>query len=227
MIDYDLDNEYLKNIKTEKDAIDMLKKHSFDSFVFSIRTGELNYAISKEMGFSEEEAILYYECGLFHDIGKLGMSTFLINFPGDYTKEMFEEMKKHTVGGSEILKRIHAHQHYIDTAKYHHCNYDGTGYMYNLKGDEIPFPARLTRISDSADAYLSKRSYKNSFNGFHVFDDLNQYSGTFYDPNILRYFRIVHEKIIKLLNTPNISQNDYMKALNEIYNTHSISKKWV
>lgn len=205
----------------------MLKKHSYESFIYSVRTAEFNYALAKEMGFSEEEAELYYECGLLHDIGKLGMSTFLINYPSKYTKEMFKEMKKHTIGGGDVLKRIKARQACIDTAKYHHCNFDGSGYLYNLKGKEIPFAARLTRVSDSADAYLSKRSYKDTSDGLHVYEDLIKYCGTWYDPEILKYFKKMHNKVVERSKGIELTQEVYMEKLNEIYETKKITKKWL
>ena len=88
------------------------------------------------------------------------MERDFINYPGAFTLQMYNEMKKHAIGGGELLMKLNAPQEYIDTANYHHCNFDGSGYPGNLFEEEIPFVSRLTRLSDSIDAYLSKRCYK-------------------------------------------------------------------
>src|SRR5690606_11721921 len=110
------------------------------------------------------------------------------------------EMKKHTIGGGSILEIVNADKMLIETARYHHCNYDGSGYVDTLAKDDIPFHARMTRLSDSADAYLSTRSYKEGFRVSGLYDDMAKFSGTWYDPEIVRALKQVHDKILQQSN---------------------------
>ncbi|PDZ94643.1 hypothetical protein CON36_32740 [Bacillus cereus] len=219
LLQYSINENHLETIRNHRDVISLLMKHSFESFVFSVRTGEFNYAIARELGFDKNTADKYFLSGLYHDVGKLGMSKFMIDYPARYTEEMREEMKKHTGGGSLLLEKTNADILLIETARYHHCNYDGSGYLESIKKEEIPFHARLTRVSDSADAYLSSRSYKPGYSVSGLYDDLQQFSETWYDPNILKALKNVHDKIIaqSLKSPESMTQDEYMYFMKKIY----------
>jgi len=229
LIEYSIDKNYLNKIKHHRDVISILMKHSFESFVFSVRTGEFNYAIAKELGFNESDAEKYFLSGLYHDVGKIGMSKFLINYPARYDEDMREQMKKHTDGGGFLLELSNADDFLIETAKYHHCNFDGSGYMKTIQKDEIPFHARLTRISDSADAYLSTRTYKPGYSVSGLYDDLEQFSGTWYDPEILKAIKLVHNRILhKSATSPeNMSQDEYMFFMKKIYGVDDTAEEYL
>ena len=219
MIKYEISDDSLKNIKNERDVISALMKHSFESFVFSVRTAEFNYAIARDLGFNKSDAEAYFMSGLYHDVGKVGMPKFLIDFPGRYDETMREQMKKHTEGGSLLLEITNSNKMYIETAKYHHCNYDGTGYMDSLEKDNIPLHARMTRVSDSADAYLSTRSYKEGYNVNGLYEDLAKFSGTWYDPEMIKALKNVHRHTVSKSTTSpdNMTQDEYMFFLKKIY----------
>lgn len=219
--EYSLSHIRFEKLQSERELIKYLHEHDPDSTDFSINTANLNYALSKEMNDKQEEELqLLYRCGLFHDIGKLGMSQDFINYPNAYTIKMYNEMKKHTSGGAYILEQINAHQSIIETAKYHHCNFDGTGYPGGLYGVDIPFHARLTRVTDSIDAYMSKRCYKDGGPSLDVLIDLKQYIGSSYDPEIIELFEVVHRKVAKKCHVEGFdfpSQKVYMHFLHELY----------
>lgn len=213
---YSTEHLDLSSIKTKKDLIIFLNTHDKDSFEFSLRTAILNDAISSEMGYDPEKRYLYFLCGLFHDTGKLGMSTDFLNFPGRYSMSMFEEMKKHPAGGAKILSELQFEREIVETARYHHSNFDGSGYPSGLYYDDIPYHARLTRVSDSIDAYLSNRCYKQGGPVLGVVDDLYKYAGTSYDPEILEAFQRVHRSILKechLLGVDFPSQSFYLDVI--------------
>jgi putative nucleotidyltransferase with HDIG domain len=219
MLEYLIEEEYINKIKSHKDVISLLMKHSFESFVFSVRTAEFNYAIARELGFDKNLSEKYFLGGLYHDVGKVGMSRFLIDYPSRYSEAMREEMKKHTHGGSFLLEKTDADKILIETAKFHHCNFDGTGYLTNLKKEEIPFHARLTRVSDSADAYLSTRSYKPGYLVSALYDDLAQFNGTWYDPEIIKVLKKVHDRVVNASTTSaeEMSQDEYMYFMKKLY----------
>lgn len=218
---YSLNHINFKNIISKKDIVQLLQSHDSDSFTYSFNTAALNYAIAKTYGITEKQTLrLYFESGLFHDTGKVGMSYEFINYPGSYTLNMYNEMKKHAQGGAQMLSIINAEHELIDTCNYHHCNYDGSGYPGGLYGEEIPLSARITRISDSVDAYLSKRCYKEGGPAKEALDDLKQYSGTSYDPELINCFSMVHNKIIEechKLGEDRPSQSMYMFFLVKLF----------
>ncbi|MED2737058.1 HD-GYP domain-containing protein [Bacillus toyonensis] len=226
---YSIDHINFEKVNSKKDVVRLLESHDKNSFTYSFKTAVFNYALAKVCGITGEEKLrLFFEAGLFHDTGKLGMSYDFINYPGSFTMEMINEMKKHPQGGVEILSKINAERELIDTAKYHHCNYDGTGYVGGLYGEEIPLVARITRISDSVDAYLTKRCYKEGGPTNEALADLMQFSGTSYDPQLLNCFSIIHNNIMEechKFGEDRPSQDMYMYFLAELYlNDFTIQK---
>ena len=218
---YDISYIDFNTIQSKKDLMAFMQKHDSSSLRYCINTGLINVSIAKVLGITDEQELyLFFQCGLFHDVGKLGMSYEFLNYPNSYSLQMYNEMKKHTVGGADILQKINADPELIATARYHHCNYDGTGYPGGLFEDEIPLTARITRISDSVDAYLSKRCYKDGGPTKEVWEDLNQFSGTSYDPALLQCFSAVHSKIMydcHVIGIDQPSQELYMYKLKELF----------
>ncbi|QST02330.1 HD domain-containing protein (plasmid) [Pontibacillus sp. ALD_SL1] len=217
---YSLAHLDLLKLKSKSDLVNAMKNHDLDSYTYSVHTGQLNMAIGKELGFKHEYTYLLFQCGIFHDTGKLGMNTEFLNYPGAYTLSMYKEMKKHTSGGGMLLEKIGAEEEIINTAKHHHCNYDGSGYPGGFYEKEIPFEARITRISDSVDAYMTKRCYKEGGPANGVLDDLNQYIHSSYDPAILQAFSSVHAAIMNASHkdgNDRPSQHLYMHYLSAHY----------
>lgn len=218
---YDFSHIDFSKAISKRDLLLLLQEHDKDSFIFSFHTASINYAIAKELGIEDKDDLrLIFESGLFHDTGKLGMTFDFINYPGAFTLLMYNEMKKHAPGGAEILERIKAETQIVNTAKYHHCNIDGSGYPGGLYGDEIPLSARITRISDSLDAYLSKRCYKEGGPAKEAFDDLNQYVGISYDSELIDCFKVIHNNILRechLIGEDRPSQRMYMDFLVDLY----------
>lgn len=218
---YDISHIDFSTITSKRDILVLLNEHDKDSFTFSFHTASINYAIAKELGVQDPEDLrLLFEAGFLHDIGKLGMSADFINYPGSYTLMMYNEMKKHPQGGAEILERIQADNQILEAVKFHHCNVDGSGYPGGLFGKEIPLSARITRISDSLDAYLSKRCYKEGGPAREALDDLKQYVGTSYDPELIECFSVIHNRILRechLIGEDRPSQSMYMYFLVKLY----------
>jgi len=129
-----------------------------------------------------------------HDIGKVAIPDHILQKPGKLTKEEFEKMKEHTTAGAVILKEAESFlakngQKYfrmaIDIAQSHHEKWDGTGYPYGLKGEEIPLSARIVAIADVFDALTTKRPYKEPFTFDETFAYLIEGKGQHFDPYII------------------------------------------
>ncbi len=119
-------------------------------------------------GITKDQAALIVSASALHDIGKIAIPDSILLKPGRLTQEEFEEMKRHTVYGCEILEKFKQEDnefyHYCyDICRYHHERYDGNGYPDSLKGDEIPIWAQIVSIIDVYDALVSKRVYKSAY----------------------------------------------------------------
>ncbi|MBO4415027.1 MAG: HD domain-containing protein, partial [Lachnospiraceae bacterium] len=102
-----------------------------------------------------------------HDVGKIKVSDILLNKNGKLDDDEFSMMKDHTIAGQRIIEEaadMVSDSAYLQEAKnlaaYHHEKWNGTGYPYGLKGEDIPLSARIMAVADVFDALVSKRSYK-------------------------------------------------------------------
>lgn len=119
---------------------------------------------------SFQDCVMISTASALHDIGKVGINTFILNKPGILTPEEYEVMKKHTLIGEHILKSGELSEFreepLLKTAeqicRWHHERYDGSGYPDGLSGEEIPIAAQVVSIADVFDALMSKRGYKEA-----------------------------------------------------------------
>ena len=98
--------------------------------------------------------------GLLHDIGMIGVAEDILNKSQKLTQEEYEEIKKHVHHSVKILEDIKQLYEVIEIIKYHHEHYDGNGYPYGLKGDEIPLGSRVLAVADAYDSMVSNRAYR-------------------------------------------------------------------
>jgi len=122
-----------------------------------------------EYELTSEKVELIASASALHDIGKIAIPDAILLKPGRLTPEEFEIMKTHTTKGPELLKKAPKDWSpmYLETSMeichYHHEKYDGKGYPFGLKGDEIPLSAQIVSIADCYDALTSRRVYKEAF----------------------------------------------------------------
>ena len=107
---------------------------------------------------------------VLHDIGKVAIPDGILFKPGRLTPEEFEEIKRHTLAGAEVIQRTEAilgTNSFLRLAgeitEFHHERWDGTGYPHGLRGTEIPWSARIMAVADVYDALVSQRPYKPAF----------------------------------------------------------------
>lgn len=148
----------------------------------SSRVAEYAKEIARRYGYNLKEQSDIYIMGLLHDVGKIGVPDTIINKPDKLTEEEFNEIKKHPVIGSQILKNINEMPKLSIGARWHHERYDGTGYPDGLAGEEIPEEARIIAVADSYDAMSSNRSYRSIISQDHIKEELINGSGTQFDP---------------------------------------------
>lgn len=130
-----------------------------------------------------------------HDTGKIKISDAILNKPGRFTPEEYEIMKKHAVYGKEIIDKAISTvegESYLreasNMAGYHHERWDGKGYPYGLKEEEIPLSARIMAVADVFDALASKRVYKPAFPLDEALRIIEEGKGTQFDPKCVEVF---------------------------------------
>ena len=136
-----------------------------------------------------------------HDIGKVGVSDDILLKPGKLTRDEFELMKNHAMGGEEIVIRAQQYlsePELLDIAKDivggHHEKWDGTGYPRGLKGEQIPLSARIMAYADVYDALVSVRPYKTLYSHEFACDLIKKDVGTHFDPNLYVVFEQIKEQ---------------------------------
>jgi putative two-component system response regulator len=130
-----------------------------------------------------------------HDVGKITISDFILNKPGPLTDEEFEIIKTHAAAGERIIEQIMFQTDEVEflyNAKmfsgYHHERWDGSGYPYGLKGNDIPLQGRMMALVDVYDALVSERPYKKSFTEEEALKIITDGSGKHFDPAIVDIF---------------------------------------
>jgi HD-GYP domain-containing protein (c-di-GMP phosphodiesterase class II) len=126
----------------------------------SINVGILSGIIAKIMGMNHDAIEQIGLAGFFHDMGKLKISPDLLLKREKLTVEEFEEMKRHTIYGYDLLAMLTDDVSILDGALYHHERMDGSGYPYGIAGEQIPEVAQIIAVADVFDAVSSNRAYK-------------------------------------------------------------------
>ncbi len=139
-----------------------------------------------------------------HDIGNIVIRDAIFLKEGGLDAWERDEIKKHTEEGAKILEEIcegttntRFLRMAIDIARYHHANWDGTGYPEDVRGEDIPLSARIVAIINSFDVLLNKRCYKDAYSFEESLRIINDASGSIYDPGIVAVFN----KVVKQMRT--------------------------
>ncbi len=114
------------------------------------------------LGLSRNELLALHRGGYLHDIGKIGIPDNILNKEGELTEDEWRIMRSHVVRGEEICRPMKSLEPVLPIIRHHHERWDGTGYPDRLKGENIPFLARILQIADVFDALSSERSYKKA-----------------------------------------------------------------
>ncbi|NLL52112.1 MAG: HD-GYP domain-containing protein, partial [Peptococcaceae bacterium] len=150
----------------------------------------VNYALAMAdyLNLSEKDKTLLRRAAVLHDIGKIGIPDYILNKPLPLTEEEWKTVKLHPVRGEAICSKLKFAQEILPIIRHHHERYDGTGYPDGLKGENIPFLARIVSIADTVDAITSQRTYRMARSMEYALDELRRCSGTQFDPFLAEAF---------------------------------------
>jgi putative nucleotidyltransferase with HDIG domain len=127
----------------------------------SDRVARVSVRLAQELGCDNDTLKTIYMAGLLHDLGKIGIDDGVLRKPGKLTEAEFEHVKTHVEIGYRILRDLRKMQHVLPVVLHHHESWDGSGYPHGLRGENIPFLARIAAVADAYDAMASDRPYRN------------------------------------------------------------------
>jgi len=166
--------------------------------------------ICNELGMDKDYREMIRVAALLHDYGKIGLPDSMLKKADRLTEYEYEYVKLHVDKTREILSEINFEgplREVPDIAGAHHERIDGTGYPYGLKGDEIPFGARILSVADYFEALTANRYYSEPMQPANVLDILIEKSGTFFDKQVvnafIRYYLRAYGHQVEMRDTGN------------------------
>ena len=154
----------------------------------SDRVTEFSVDIGKRLGMNEDELKDLKLAGLLHDIGKISVHEDILNKPEKLTEIELQIIRMHPSKGADMVLPIKPLRDIIPAIKYHHENYDGTGYPEGVAGDDIPLMARILAVADTADAMGANRPYRKGLSMVVIVGELKRCSGKQFDPLVVDAF---------------------------------------
>lgn len=172
-----------------------------------------NFALEmgRALGWSEEKLKECEMAGVLHDVGKIAIEDAILRKAAALTDEEFAKMKVHPERGARMMQDIRSLVPLIPYALYHHERYDGKGYPFGLKGEEIPIEGRLLAVADTFDAMTSNRPYRKGLDPEYAMEEIEKGKGSQFDP-------VCVDALIKCYREGKIGQilQDYYKGAKSI-----------
>ena len=151
-----------------------------------------------------------------HDLGKITVDDAILRKPTGLTDDEYNQMKEHAANGAKIMEKVLEDvddKEFVsvatNVAHYHHEKYNGTGYPDRLRGENIPFEARIMALADVFDALASRRYYKEPMSYDEAFEIIRQELGHHFDPHLGRIFISLKSEIILLYES--FESTDYAR----------------
>lgn len=181
----DLKRTYIDTIEALRLTVDARDEYTCGH---SDRVAYFSRKVGEGFGLPAEELDLLSTAGVFHDIGKIGTADDILKKFNELTTAEYGVIKQHPLKGAHILSALSMFQDVVPLVKYHHEWIDGSGYPEGLKGDEIPFLAKIITVADAFDAMTSNRRYRLKLDMKHAKTQLTEGAGTQFDPAVVEMF---------------------------------------
>jgi len=187
-------------IQSIREISNRLEIKDFYTKGHSHRVGEFSVIMSKKLQSVLDkipygEIILYYAAE-FHDVGKINIPDRILKKRGILSEKEYAKIKEHPIESIKIIKPMEKWfgKIILDAVLCHHENYDGTGYPYGKKGEEINILARIIRVADSFDAMITDRPYRKAMLQHQVLLELKNGRGKQFDPMMLDAFLAAYKE---------------------------------
>ncbi len=169
--------------------------------------------VGKELGLTDEELEALRAAAVLHDIGKLAVPEHIISKPGKLTPEEFEKMKIHPVVGAEILEQVQFPYPVAPIVRAHHEKWNGTGYPYGIRGEEIPIGGRILAAVDCLDALASDRQYRRALRLDQAIEVVTAEAGKSFDPKVVEVLKAHYVEFERMAQARQIERRRLSTAL--------------
>jgi putative nucleotidyltransferase with HDIG domain len=197
-----VENSYHSTLKALVQALETRDSethgHSERVVTFSLRLGH-------ELGL-DKNSLRNLELGaLLHDIGKIGVPDAILRKPAALNQEEWDKMKLHPQHGQNILRNIPFLENAAQLVAQHHEKWDGTGYPFGIRGEDIDLNARIFAVADAFDAMVSDRVYRQGRSYHDAVIELERCAGSQFDPLVIEAFKVIPKEDWEILRQRSIT----------------------
>ncbi len=171
-------------------ALTLSRLRSIDNYTYehSLNVCVLSLILGIDLNVDRQMLCTLGTGAIMHDVGKVVISEDILKKPTKLTDAEFDEIRKHTEYGYEILLDSNVSEEAAAIALYHHEKYDGSGYNKQLVGDEIPLFSRIVAVADVYDAMSNDRIYKKKLPPDLVYKEITRLTGKHFDSAVIEKF---------------------------------------
>jgi HD-GYP domain-containing protein (c-di-GMP phosphodiesterase class II) len=193
------DDRFTSSPSTLEGLLEILALRDLETQGHTYRVAGITVLLARKMGVPETDIDMIRQGAMLHDIGKVGIPDSILFKPGPLTDQEWAIMKMHPNYAYRILSHIEDLKSAFEIPLFHHEKWDGSGYPFGLKGEAIPFAARLFSVSDVFDALTSNRPYRPAWSRKRALAHIKARAGTDFDPSIVPVFEQMIEEIDYIL----------------------------
>jgi len=191
-LNLDVERTYLETIMALALAVEAKDPYSAGH---SKRVGFYATQLGQALGVDQETLRVLNDAGILHDIGKIGIRDEILLKPSALTPAERKIMEQHPIIGEAIVKPVRSLAKVVTLVRYHHERFDGAGYPFHLKGEDIPLAARILSVADTYDSMVTDRPYRKRLTLEQAKVELKQSAGTQHDPVVVEAFlRVLTER---------------------------------
>ena len=180
-----IQDSYFEIVKALAQAIEAKDPYTHGH---SERVMQYSLIIAEKFNLSKEEKESLKYAAILHDIGKIGVRGIILNNPDRLTVSEYDEVKKHTIIGENIIRPIELLRTIKPLIRHHHEWYNGKGYPDGLSKGDIPLGSRILAVADAYDAMKSDRPYRKAFSEEKAIQEFKQGNGSQFDPKVVEVF---------------------------------------